>query len=389
MPSSFEPSLIVHGGAWPIPDEAVEDCRAGCRAALQAGWHILTRGGSAVEAVEAAIVVLEDHPVFDAGVGSHLNLDGVVELDAILMDGTSLQAGAVAAVRRVRNPIRLARRILEAGQHILLVAEGAERFAADHGFPLCSPDELIVPRERAAWARCQAAGGHQAAFHAYAPVGACSRTPLQCPEPSREGGTVGAVARDRAGNIAAGTSTGGTCCKHPGRVGDSPLIGCGCYADSAVGGASATGWGEAIMRLVLAKSAVDLLVPVAANGTCPQGPQGRSRGTSPPPLQPSAAPGSQSSDRSVAPASGPSPVHVAPASGRPERLIGASLQTGPLSPSPASSACATAIRLLASRLHATGGLILLDAAGNPAAAFNTPRMAFASRSPDGSLSLSP
>ncbi len=107
------PSLIVHGGAWDIPDEAVPACREGCRRALEAGWKILTRGGTAIDAVEAAIVILEDDPTFDAGTGSHLNLEGHVQLDAILMDGASLKAGAVAAVERVRNPIRLARKLLE------------------------------------------------------------------------------------------------------------------------------------------------------------------------------------------------------------------------------------------------------------------------------------
>src|SRR5712692_12083659 len=123
----MKPSLIVHGGAWNIPDESVEACRAGCRKALEAGWEILERGGTALDAVEAAIVVLEDDPVFAAGIGSHLNRDGRVELDAILMDGATLQAGAVAAVQRVRNPIRLARKLLESREHMMLVGAGANQ----------------------------------------------------------------------------------------------------------------------------------------------------------------------------------------------------------------------------------------------------------------------
>src|SRR5271169_6013196 len=113
----MKPSLIVHGGAWPIPDEAVAACKEGCRHALEAGWAVLNRGGGAADAVEAAIVILEDDPVFDAGTGAHLNRDGQVELDAIVMDGATLQAGAVAALHRVKNPIRLARRVMEKCEH--------------------------------------------------------------------------------------------------------------------------------------------------------------------------------------------------------------------------------------------------------------------------------
>src|SRR5215212_4214213 len=143
-------SLIVHGGAWDIPDDEVAEHQAGCRAALEAGWLVLEGGGAALDAVEAAVRVLEDAPIFDAGVGSVLNRDGDVELDAALMDGPTLRSGAVAAVRRVRNPITLARRVLES-QVILLVGQGAERFAESAGLPLCDPAELIVGRERARW----------------------------------------------------------------------------------------------------------------------------------------------------------------------------------------------------------------------------------------------
>jgi beta-aspartyl-peptidase (threonine type) len=235
------PSLIVHGGAWNIPDEAVEDCRTGLRQALEASWSVLRSGGTALDAVEAAIVQLEDFPTFDAGIGSHLNRDGKVQLDAILMDGTSLKAGAVAAVERVRNPIRLARRVLDSSEHMMLVGAGAEQFAVENGITLCAPEELILERERMAWRRCSE-DSHLAEFHF-----------------GHRLGTVGAVATDAQGKIAAGTSTGGTCCKFPGRVGDSPLIGCGCYADGEAGGVSCTGWGEAIMKIVMAKAAADFL----------------------------------------------------------------------------------------------------------------------------------
>jgi beta-aspartyl-peptidase (threonine type) len=239
MPS---PSLIVHGGAWPIPGEAIDDCKAACRRALEAGWQILSAGGSALNAVEAAIVVLEDEPVLDAGLGSHLNRDGVVQLDAIVMDGATLKAGAVAAVERVKNPIRLARKVLEESDHMMLAGPGAELFAQEHGIPLCAPKDLVLERERQAWLRCAGSEGHKSGHHF-----------------GDHSGTVGAVACDAQGRLAAGTSTGGTCCKLPGRVGDSPLIGCGCYADAEAGGVSCTGWGEAIMRVVLAKAAADLL----------------------------------------------------------------------------------------------------------------------------------
>src|SRR3984957_12601587 len=138
----MKPSLIVHGGAWDIPDDAVEACQTGCQRALTAGWTILTGGGSALDAIEAAIVVLENDPVFDAGFGSHLNLDGKVECDAIVMDGATLRAGAAATLQRIRNPIRLARKILEHCPHMMLVAEGAERFALAQGMAWCQPEEL-------------------------------------------------------------------------------------------------------------------------------------------------------------------------------------------------------------------------------------------------------
>jgi L-asparaginase / beta-aspartyl-peptidase len=234
-------SLIVHGGAWNIPDGAIADCRAGIRRALEVGRDVLVRGGTAIDAVEAAIVVLEDDITFDAGIGSHLNRDGHVQLDAIVMDGATLDAGAVAAVERVRNPIRLARKIMESSKHVLLAGAGAELFAQENGFPLCDPAELIIDRERTAWQRCKREG-HSAEFHF-----------------GDKHGTVGAVARDARGKIAAGTSTGGTCCKFPGRVGDSPLVGCGCYADAEAGGVSCTGLGEAIMKIVMAKTAADML----------------------------------------------------------------------------------------------------------------------------------
>jgi len=310
----LKPSLIVHGGAWNIPDEAVEDCRAGIRKALEAGWGVLAGGGSGLDAVEAAIVVLEDDAAFDAGIGSHLNRDGRVQLDAIAMDGATLKAGAVAAVERVRNPIRLARRVLEKSEHMMLVGAGAEQFATENGITLCSPDELILDRERSAWRLCLE-DAHAAEHHV-----------------SHEAGTVGAVALDAAGRLFAGTSTGGTCCKFPGRVGDSPLIGCGCYADAETGGVSCTGHGEGIMKIVMAKMAVDLLRDPNALAPYRKDAGGATIGQA------------------------------------------------------VADAC---VRKLAHRARTTGGLILLDREGRPAAAFTTRRMAYGFVEPSGSFTIAP
>ena len=243
----MRPSLIVHGGAWDIPDEAIEACNAGCLRALRAGWAVLINGGHALDAIEAAIIVLEDDPVFDAGYGSHLNLDGDVECDAIVMDAATLRAGSVAGLRHIKNPIRVARAILEHSPHMMLISEGAERFAVEHDIALCDSDALISPAEREAWEHCRQ-DSHAAEHHR-----------------GHEQGTVGAVALDEQGRLLAATSTGGTCCKLPGRVGDSPLIGCGCYADGETGAVSSTGYGEAIMKVVMAKTACDFLRP--ANST--------------------------------------------------------------------------------------------------------------------------
>jgi len=245
----MRPSLIVHGGAWDIPDDAIEACKAGCLRALHAGWAILANGGHALDAIEASILVLEDDPVFDAGYGSHLNLDGYVECDAMVMDAATLRAGSVAGLRRIRNPIQAARAVLEKCPHMMLISEGAEQFAHEKGIALCDPEELISPVEREAWERCRL-DTHAAEHHR-----------------GHEQGTVGAVAQDDQGRLFAATSTGGTCCKLPGRVGDSPLIGSGCYADSETGAVSSTGYGEAIMKVILAKTACDFLRPAGSSPT--------------------------------------------------------------------------------------------------------------------------
>ncbi|MBI4609768.1 MAG: isoaspartyl peptidase/L-asparaginase [Candidatus Rokubacteria bacterium] len=227
--ASRVPTLIVHGGAGADPAEGRDELRAGLREAVTAGWGVLSGGGGALDAVEAAVRSLEGHPRFNAGRGAALTRDGTVELDASIMEGDRLRAGAVGGVTRIAHPITLARRILEDGQHVLLVGEGALAFAREQGLPECDPSELVTERQLKRW------------------------------EAARRGNTVGAVALDLHGTIAAATSTGGTAGKLPGRLGDSALIGCGTYAESTIGGASCTGNGEAIIRVVLARRVLEIL----------------------------------------------------------------------------------------------------------------------------------
>jgi L-asparaginase / beta-aspartyl-peptidase len=262
MPAS--PVIVVHGGAWAIPDDMIDAHLNGVRNADAAGWRVLEKGGSALDAVEEAIVVMEDDETFDAGRGSFLNRDGRVQLDAFIMDGSTLRGGGVGCVERLPNPVRAARKILSDSPHVYFVAEGAERFAAEHGIALCRNEDLVIPREieRLRQYQANASANHSGAADGndlFAPVGSHAHDLL-----SHD--TVGAVALDSAGNIAASTSTGGTLNKAPGRLGDSSLIGCGCYADNLSAAASTTGWGEPIMKLVLAKWAADRV----ASGSLPE-----------------------------------------------------------------------------------------------------------------------
>ncbi|MGG5808694.1 isoaspartyl peptidase/L-asparaginase family protein [Falsiroseomonas sp. CW058] len=226
-------ALALHGGQREIPPGEMEASRAGCRAALAAGEAILGRGGGALEAVEAVLRLMEDNPVFNAGTGSARNSDGEVEMDAAVMDGATLDLGGVAGIRGVRHPVSVARLLLRETP-VLLVAEGARRFAADRGAELCDPRDLIAER----------------------PGGGCD--------------TIGCVARDRAGNLAAATSTGGLEGCMPGRVGDSPMPGCGLYADNAAGAVAFSGFGEEIARAMLAARVIQALeagaTPDAAAG---------------------------------------------------------------------------------------------------------------------------
>lgn len=232
--------LVVHGGAWDIPDAEVDAHLEGVRAAVQRGWNRLREGGTSLDAVEDVVAFLEDDPAFDAGRGSILNTDGSVEMDASIMDGRTLEAGGVAALRNFPNPVRIARRVLENTEHILLAGPGCESFARKEGFASVPIEELLTPRELG---RLEALIRDREfeTPHAF----------------GKKRGTVGAVAIDSRGNLAAATSTGGSPRKLPGRVGDSPLIGCGTYAENGVGGVSCTGWGEAIIKVGLARLAAE------------------------------------------------------------------------------------------------------------------------------------
>ncbi len=256
MPDAHKPLLLVHGGAWAIPAALREAHEAGVRRALTRGYALLEAGASAVEAVTAAVSLLEDDETFDAGRGAFLTRDGRVQLDALLMEGATLRAGGVACVERLRNPIQAARLVLEQSPHVYFVGTGAEEFAASHGMELVENGELVVPRERE---NLRAAQANERA-------GLPDRTFAGHSSPLDSHDTVGAVALDTQGNLAAGTSTGGTLNKAPGRVGDSSLIGCGCYADNESAAVSLTGWGEPIMKLVLGKWAVDRVL----GGATPQ-----------------------------------------------------------------------------------------------------------------------
>lgn len=245
-------AIIVHGGAgdWSRPSHWIDQAIAACADAASAGQAVLAGGGTALDAVEAAVRILEDCPVLDAGRGSYPNQDGEIEMDALIMDGRTLALGAIAAIQCIRHPISLARRVMTDSGHHFLVGQGAELFADSINFPRCELGELLIgpdermPLDAADRLAFEAAGG-----------------PL--------GDTVGAVALDVHGDIAAATSTGGTANKRPGRVGDSPLVGSGGYADNWTAGVSATGYGEALMRVVISKRVCDYVgAGMSAQAAC-------------------------------------------------------------------------------------------------------------------------
>lgn len=298
-----------------MPDGMVDAHIRGVNNALAAGWRVLERGGSAPDAVEEAVVIMEDDETFDAGRGSFLNRDGRVQLDALIMEGATLRAGGVGCVEHLRNPIRAARKILSESPHVYFVAEGAEKFAAEHGIPLCKNEDLIIPREVERLKQYQAkiaiSAAESAAMGHSGNIVEPTGSELFAPESDAtiSHDTVGAVALDCDGNLAAATSTGGTLNKAPGRLGDSSLIGCGCYADNESAAVSTTGWGEPIMKLVLAKWTADRI----AAGNLPEW------------------------------------------------------------------SAAEAINYLKQRLNGQGGIIVLDRQGQFGISHNTPRMAWASR----------
>jgi beta-aspartyl-peptidase (threonine type) len=230
-------AVLVHGGAGDLGADRAEAHIAGCREAAEVAAELLRAGASALDAVERAVSVLEDNPLFNAGTGACLNAEGLVELDAAMMEGGQLRAGGVCALPPFLHPIEIARAVLEDGRHVLYAAEGAARFARDRGFAPVSSEVMTTPAALARWNAARAGRVTE----------------------GWTGGTVGAVARDARGTLGAATSTGGLVNKRVGRVGDSPLVGAGTYADNEGGACSATGAGEAIIRVGLAKSASDAM----------------------------------------------------------------------------------------------------------------------------------
>ena len=252
-----EPVLAIHGGAGTILRQAMTPdaeraYRDALAASLESGRSVLASGGSAVDAVVAAVVSLEDCPLFNAGRGAVFTSDGRNELDASIMDGATRAAGAVAGVTRIRNPIRAAQAVMTRSRHVMLIGAGAESFAADAGLELVEPAYFSTPARLEQLERARAENrlvlDHDAA--AAAPRAEASDTKF---------GTVGAVAMDRFGNLAAATSTGGITNKQWGRVGDSPIIGAGTWADNATAAISGTGLGEAFMRACAAHEVASLM----------------------------------------------------------------------------------------------------------------------------------
>jgi beta-aspartyl-peptidase (threonine type) len=238
------PIVVVHGGAGDVDPDRRAAHVEGCVRAAEEGLAVLLAGGSSLDAAIRSVELMEDDPVFNAGTGACLNAEGALELDASVMEGTTLRAGAVTVLSPFRHPIHVAREVLRDGKHVLYAAAGADAFAREHGFEPAPADDMITERAR-----------ERLQKHLAGEVGE-----------GWAGGTVGAVACDGRGRVACATSTGGTVGKRPGRVGDTPIIGAGTYADDTGGACSATGLGEAILRACLARTAVDLM----AGGMAPE-----------------------------------------------------------------------------------------------------------------------
>ncbi|CAG9838237.1 unnamed protein product [Diabrotica balteata] len=233
----MEPILLIHGGAGDIPDSRNEGKIQGLRKSMEIGFKILKEGGSALDAVEQAVIYMEDDANFNAGYGSVLNLSGEVEMDASIMEGSTLNAGGVTVVKDIKHPISLARIVMEQTPHVLLAAEGASKFAKSLGFPTTDPRSLVSPDAKKALEEFRRKGG--------------DLTEIGHKNPG-DVGTVGAVALDCQGNLAAATSTGGINGKMVGRCSDTSLIGSGTYADNDFGAVSTTGHGDTIIKYCLA-----------------------------------------------------------------------------------------------------------------------------------------
>lgn len=245
-------SILVHGGAGDVRADAVGAHVAGCERAAAAGAAVLAAGGSALDAVQRAVEVLESDPLFNAGTGACLDSDGHIALDASIMDGSGLRAGGVCALPPFEHPVAIARRVMEDTPHVLLAAEAAARFAVSRGFMPADEASMVTEAARKKWDVARA----KHVTESWA-GGDASPSPPAATKKDTSGGTVGAVARDAQGHVAAATSTGGMVNKLAGRVGDSPIVGAGTYADDEAGACSTTGHGEAMIRICLAKTAVD------------------------------------------------------------------------------------------------------------------------------------
>ena len=236
--------IVVHGGAWKIPNSIRDDTVNGVERAVKLGYEVLKRGGNAVDAVERAVVELENDPVFDAGFGSVLNEVGKVEMDAMICDGKDLSLGSVVGVSRVKNPVRLARIVKDKTSHVMFSGIGAEKIAREKGVKMIDPQTLVTKAAKTEWERFKRYGDTvDTLFNSH--------------------DTVGAIAMDTRGSLAAATSTGGITAKKEGRVGDSPICGSGGYADNDIGATSLTGHGESILRTSLAMRVISLME------TCP------------------------------------------------------------------------------------------------------------------------
>ncbi|MFW9992870.1 MAG: isoaspartyl peptidase/L-asparaginase [Candidatus Odinarchaeota archaeon] len=243
---TLELAVIVHGGAWNIPDDAVKDHLNGVSEACKLAHSILAEGGASIDAAESCVALMEDDPTFDAGRGSFCNTIGEVEMDAIIATD-DLRIGSVCAVQNIRNPVKLARLVLDKTKHVMIAGKGALLFAREQGIPGCRPEDLLVGRELERYYAIKK-------MKHFEPKDAFRSSPGK----SNGLGTVGCVCLDQSGGLAVAVSTGGTPHKLPGRVGDSPLWGSGAYVEST-GGAAATGYGEDLIRIIATRQAVDYL----------------------------------------------------------------------------------------------------------------------------------